>query len=394
MTGMRVHRRRPLLCAAALLAALLLVLAPQSALADDPPPITVPTPAVPAPTPDTAPKRAPSPTPDTAAGYSKLCAPAVHTYAVATGFLATSVDRDQEGCDEPTEEDGEAKQAPRCPDRPDPYEKRADLRPRQVSTGRFEQGSRPGTAAARTERESERRSRLDRASRPHSRGGTTLVIPARSRRARTYLSRLVAYRVPPHVLLRRLSQSVAAARERVAKLLPDVGAANAQRLIPQGVSGRIEARLHRQALAEFVAAPVPLPAVASLEPVASLEALPEPELAPLILSTPPSPKIEEAKFAPAPPTEEICEVAVWRGYRRSRFYARLEVAAQFDEEGCAVGESTPFRFSGNGTLEQTEAAEAAYRALVEELMAQGWEPCDSRGPWYAARFSRALVALS
>ncbi len=172
MTGMRVHRRRPLLCAAALLAALLLVLAPQSALADDPPPITVPHTGRPG-----SDTRHRSKACSVAhaqiqpAGYSKLCAPAVHTYAVATGFLATSVDRDQEGCDEPTEEDGEAKQAPRCPDRPDPYEKRADLRPRQVSTGRFEQGSRPGTAAARTERESERRSRLDRASRPHSRGG-------------------------------------------------------------------------------------------------------------------------------------------------------------------------------------------------------------------------------
>jgi hypothetical protein len=94
----------------------------------------------------------------------------------------------------------------------------------------------------------------------------------------------------------------------------------------------------------------------------------------------------------APPTEELCEITVWRGYTRSRFYARLDVAARLDEEGCAVADSTPFRFTGNGTLEQTEAAEAAHRALIEELVAHGWEPCDSGGPWYAARFSRPLVA--
>jgi hypothetical protein len=220
--------------------------------------------------------------------------------------------------------------------------------------------------------------------------GTALVIASRSRRARSYLSRLLSHGGPPRAPVRRLAEGLEVARERVAELLPDVSAAHAQRLIPQGALGRVEARLHHRAIAEIAAAPVPLPAVASLEPVARLEALPEPEAAPLIPPTPPSP--EEEPAAPAPPTEELCEIRVWRGYTRSRFYARLEVAARHDAEGCAVAESTPFRFTGNGTLEQTEAAEAAHRALIEELVALGWEPLDSRGPWYAARLGRALVA--
>jgi hypothetical protein len=139
-------------------------------------------------------------------------------------------------------------------------------------------------------------------------------------------------------------------------------------------------------------APMPQPAVARLEPVLAVEAFQEPELAATILSPPPSPRVAEIT-APAPPTEELCEITLWRGYTKTRFYARLDVAARDEDEGSAVGESPPFRYSGNGTLEQTEAAEAAYRALIEELVGQGWEPCESAGPWYAARFSRPLVAL-
>ncbi len=289
MTGMRVHRRRPLLCAAALLAALLLVLAPQSALADDPPPITVPTPAVPAPTPDTAPKRAPSPTPRYSPPATRSYAPPQYTPTpsrpVFSQPLSTAIRKAVTSRPKRTARPSKHRVVPIVPIRTKSAPTYARARFRPAASNR---------APVRV------RQRLVRSGNQSDvlawivplalilAVGTALVIPARSRRARTYLPRLVAYRVPPHVHLRRLGQSVAAARERVAKLLPDVGAANAQRLIPQGVSGRIEARLHRQALAEFVAAPVPLPAVASLEPVASLEALPEPELAPLILSTPPS----------------------------------------------------------------------------------------------------------
>ena len=179
-------------------------------------------------------------------------------------------------------------------------------------------------------------------------------------------------------------------RHVVSKLQPPLSLANARSSIEHRAAALVETRPPRQEVAAV--ATMPQPAVARLEPVATVDVFREPEFAPLILSTPPSPETEEAEAAPAPPTEELCEIALWRGYTKSRFYARLDVAARYDEEGGAIAESAQFRFTGNGTLEQTETAEAAHRALVEELMARGWEPCDPRGPWYAARFSRALVA--
>lgn len=384
MTATRHQRRRALFFAAALLAALLAVLAPQTALADDPPPVTVPTPTVPAPTPDTAPKRAPAPTPRYRPPATRSYSPPQHTPAqpIAPQPATTTVGRPVAATPAKT-----PKTHPIVPIRQQsaPTHARAKFRPAGSDRA-------PAPIRQRVVRSGNQSSALAWIL-PLVLAlavGTALVIARRSHRARTNLWRLLAHGVPPHVLLRRLAQSLEGARERVAKVLPDVSAANAQKLIPQGALGRVDARLHHRALTEFVAAPVPLPAVASLEPVARLEALPEPEAVPLILSIPPSPEAEEA--APAPPTEELCEITVWRGYTRSRFYARLDVAARLDEEGCAVAESTPFRFTGNGTLEQSEAAEAAHRTLIEELVAHGWELCDSGGPWYAARFSRALVA--
>jgi hypothetical protein len=91
---------------------------------------------------------------------------------------------------------------------------------------------------------------------------------------------------------------------------------------------------------------------------------------------------------PAPePTEELCEILVWRGYAKARFYARLDVD---DTDDFAVAESPTFRFHGNGTPEDTRAARDAHRALVEKLLAKGWEQDDASGPWYAARFRRPL----
>jgi hypothetical protein len=90
-------------------------------------------------------------------------------------------------------------------------------------------------------------------------------------------------------------------------------------------------------------------------------------------------------------TEEICEIAVWRGYAKSRFYGRLDASDLPETTDLAVAESHPFRFRGNGEPDRTEAAEAAYEALVEKLVADGWELDSSGDAWYASRFRRPLT---
>jgi hypothetical protein len=90
-------------------------------------------------------------------------------------------------------------------------------------------------------------------------------------------------------------------------------------------------------------------------------------------------------------TEEICEIAVWRGYAKSRFYGRLDTPVLPGETELAVAESPPFRFRGNGQPDRTEAAQAAHDALVEKLVADGWELDDPGDAWYASRFRRPLT---
>jgi hypothetical protein len=90
-------------------------------------------------------------------------------------------------------------------------------------------------------------------------------------------------------------------------------------------------------------------------------------------------------------TDEFCEIAVWHGYAKSRFYARLDVPVSPDEAAFAVAESHPFRFRGNGIPDRTEASEAAYDALVKKLVAKGWEFDASGDGWYASRFRRPLT---
>jgi hypothetical protein len=87
------------------------------------------------------------------------------------------------------------------------------------------------------------------------------------------------------------------------------------------------------------------------------------------------------------PTEEFCQIRVWRGYAKARFYASLDLGG---EEEFAVAESRSFRFRGNGTPDDTEAAHEAHQALVRKLVAKGWEPEGSGGSWYSTRFRRPL----
>ena len=111
----------------------------------------------------------------------------------------------------------------------------------------------------------------------------------------------------------------------------------------------------------------------------------EPPVAPRVEAPPAPPPVVPAVVAE--PTEEVCEILVWRGYAKARFYARLELD---ETDEFAVAESPSFRFHGNGTPENTEAARAAHRTLVEKLRAKGWEQEETTGPWYAARFRRPL----
>ena len=97
-----------------------------------------------------------------AAGHSKLFAAPVHTGA-ADRPATCHDDRRTTGRRHSCEDTEDA------PDRPDSAAERSHSCPSEVPAGRFGQGSRSGTAAGRTERESEQRSRLDLASRPCSR---------------------------------------------------------------------------------------------------------------------------------------------------------------------------------------------------------------------------------
>jgi hypothetical protein len=136
----------------------------------------------------------------------------------------------------------------------------------------------------------------------------------------------------------------------------------------------------------------PVPAVVE-EPAPAAPELEAPQLAPAaavataVLPTAEPPTTEAAPVEPARPTEEICAIAVWKGYAKARFYARLEPA---DEDEFAVAESPPFRFRGNGAPDQTKASQNAHRALVEQLLLKGWEQDGREGPWYAVRFRREL----
>lgn len=160
----------------------------------------------------------------------------------------------------------------------------------------------------------------------------------------------------------------------------------------------------RDVMAELVAAPPLLKAPtrrAPSRPAPPPPAAPEVEAEePLPVAPPPPPPppapepeaVAPAEAEPvAAPTEELCEILVWRGYSKARFYARLDIEHDGDE--FAVAESPTFRFRGNGTPDGTTAAKEAHEALVAKLVAKGWEPEGTSGPWYAVRFRRPLPSV-
>jgi hypothetical protein len=93
----------------------------------------------------------------------------------------------------------------------------------------------------------------------------------------------------------------------------------------------------------------------------------------------------EPEVEPLPPSMwETAEIGVWRGYVKSHFYA----LARDNGEAKVLAESDDFRLRGREVRPETEAVRAAHTAVVEALVAAGWEEVDSPGPWYALRFRR------
>jgi hypothetical protein len=96
----------------------------------------------------------------------------------------------------------------------------------------------------------------------------------------------------------------------------------------------------------------------------------------------------EPAAAPGEPFE-TCEIALWRGYVKSRFYVVGEPTLPENAEPLA---SPLFRSRGEPTDEG--AAADAYKVLVSELLAEGWEPTERRRAWYSQRFVRRTRALA
>jgi hypothetical protein len=82
---------------------------------------------------------------------------------------------------------------------------------------------------------------------------------------------------------------------------------------------------------------------------------------------------------------ELCEIACWRGYLKSDFFAhRLG-----RESGPEIARSPMFRRRGDAPPPQDDRIAAAHEKLVDALLAAGGE----RTPWYAQRFRRRVGRL-
>jgi hypothetical protein len=76
-----------------------------------------------------------------------------------------------------------------------------------------------------------------------------------------------------------------------------------------------------------------------------------------------------------------CTIAVWHGYVRSRFYARV---SDPDGETRTIAESPPFRRKGY-VPEPLPDAVKAHETLLDLLRSEGWSPVGDLGPWYTTR---------
>jgi hypothetical protein len=123
------------------------------------------------------------------------------------------------------------------------------------------------------------------------------------------------------------------------------------------------------------------------ETVAEVVEEPEPEPVAEVVEEPePEPVVQEV-VAEAEPVFDTstCNIAVWRGYRKAMFYAQ----SLDGDETVALAESPTFKYSGNGTPDQTEAAAQAYQALVELLREEGWRTVDEGPAWFEQTLTRS-----
>ena len=82
---------------------------------------------------------------------------------------------------------------------------------------------------------------------------------------------------------------------------------------------------------------------------------------------------------------ETCEIAWWRGFIMSEFYA---IAIRQDGTVTQIYRSPSFRWRRNQPPPERRSALAARDTLVERLLLDKWETV-GRGPhWYAVRFRR------
>jgi hypothetical protein len=87
------------------------------------------------------------------------------------------------------------------------------------------------------------------------------------------------------------------------------------------------------------------------------------------------------------PADVTCQIAYWRGYVKSAFYARA-----FDESGqeVALAESPRFRAQGKDLPDQTEQAVAAHEELTAQLANEGWEADGRDATWFGRTFRRRV----
>jgi hypothetical protein len=85
-----------------------------------------------------------------------------------------------------------------------------------------------------------------------------------------------------------------------------------------------------------------------------------------------------------PETHQVCEIACWRGYVTWQFYVE-------SADPLEPAYSSPyFRAPGKGAPEQSDIALQAHVALVERLVAAGWEPEGYGEEWFSERFQRLI----
>jgi hypothetical protein len=92
--------------------------------------------------------------------------------------------------------------------------------------------------------------------------------------------------------------------------------------------------------------------------------------------------------AGSPQQEYECEIRWWRGYAKSCFFA-----ATSDPSPNGIDRVSPFFWSLRmASPAKDGGVAAAHKALVEQLLGEGWEPAGLGAQWYERRFTRGRGA--